>query len=62
MRLNHNFSTSSARDLFLASMFNAKLHCGNYDGDDDENCNDFDEDEELHSMFDEEDYDEMHEG
>jgi len=62
MRLNYNFNNIAESHLLLASMFNTKLHCGNYDGDDDENCSDFDEDEELHMMFDDEDYDEMHEG
>jgi len=62
MRLNHFYRENSGSNLLLASMFNTKLHCGNYDGDDDENCDNFDEDEELHMMFDDEDYDEMHEG
>lgn len=37
------------------------FRCGNYDGDDDETCDDYDPDEDLEKMFDKEDYDELHE-
>ncbi len=42
-------------------IISSRVNCGNYDGDDDENCEDYDPDEDLKMMYDDEDYDEMHE-
>lgn len=39
----------------------SKYFCGNYDSDESDECDDYDPDEDLRMMFDEEDYDEMHE-
>ena len=38
-------------------IISSRVNCGNYDGDDDE----YDPDEDLKMMYDDEDYDEMHE-
>lgn len=38
-----------------------KMSLGNYDVDDDDDESDYDPDEDLHMMFDDEEYEEMHE-
>ncbi len=50
-----------------AILFAERFICGNYDtsdddeNDNDENCDDYDPDEDLHMMFDDEDYNEQYE-
>ena len=44
-----------------ATFFTQELICGNYDGDD-ETCDDYDPDEDLHMMFVDDDYREQTEG
>lgn len=40
---------------------NGNFRCGNYDGDDEETCEDYDPDEDLRMIYDDEDYDEQYE-
>lgn len=54
--------TLAGRIPFISSYVKPKYNFGNYDGDDYENCDDYDPDEDLHMMYDEEDYAEQHEG
>ncbi len=46
---------------FIPFIIGSRVNCGNYDGDDDENCDDYDPDEDLRMIYDDEDYDEIHE-
>lgn len=44
------------------NLANCKIfRCGNYDGDDDETCEDYDPDEDLRMIYDKEDYEELYE-
>lgn len=54
----------SGRDPFMASIFgrtsSGRMSLGNYDGDDDEES-DYDPDEDLRMIYDDEEYEEIHE-
>lgn len=67
MKTGFNSFSMQVNDPFMAFIFgrgqNAMKMFGNYDteDDDEEDNDDYDPDEDLHMMFDDEEYDEMHE-
>lgn len=54
------FNFSHRANASFVPMFD-RYRCGNYDGDNDETCENYDPEEDLRMMFDDEDYDEIHE-
>lgn len=51
---------TKVKKQILTTFMNSKINCGNYDGDDYENCDDYDPDEDLRMMYDDEELSEQY--